>query len=61
MPLYDAFISYSHAKDKPIASPLQSAIQRLGKPWYRRRARAGTNTASPIIRRPSTKERPLDK
>jgi tetratricopeptide (TPR) repeat protein len=38
MPLYDAFISYSHAKDKPIASALQSAIQRLGKPWYRRRA-----------------------
>jgi hypothetical protein len=35
--LYDAFISYSHAKDKPIASALQSTIQRLGKPWYRRR------------------------
>src|SRR5580658_1333571 len=38
MKLYDAFISYSHAKDKPIAAALQSAIQRLGKPWYRRRA-----------------------
>src|SRR5215470_1130737 len=37
MAAYDAFISYSHAKDKPIASALQSAIQRLGKPWYRRR------------------------
>ena len=37
MALYDAFISYSHAKDKPIASALQSAMQRLGKPWYRRR------------------------
>src|SRR5262245_5054518 len=37
MALYDAFISYSHAKDKPIASALQSAIQRLGKPWYQRR------------------------
>jgi tetratricopeptide (TPR) repeat protein len=37
MALYDAFISYSHAKDRPIASALQSAIQRLGKPWYRRR------------------------
>ena len=33
----DAFISYSHAKDKPIAAALQSAIQKLGKPWYRRR------------------------
>ena len=38
MAVYDAFISYSHAKDKPIAAALQSAIQKLGKPWYRRRA-----------------------
>ncbi len=38
MPAYDAFISYSHAKDKPIAAALQSVVQRLGKPWYRRRA-----------------------
>jgi len=37
MALYDAFISYSNAKDKPIAAALQSAIQKLGKPWYRRR------------------------
>ena len=36
--LYDAFISYSHAKDKPVAAALQSVVQRLGKPWYRRRA-----------------------
>jgi hypothetical protein len=38
MALYDAFISYSHAKDKPIAAALQSTVQKLGKPWYRRRA-----------------------
>src|SRR5437764_48385 len=38
MALYDAFISYSHAKDKPIAASLQSVVQKLGKPWYRRRA-----------------------
>jgi tetratricopeptide (TPR) repeat protein len=38
MKLHDAFISYSHAKDKPIATALQTAIQKLGKPWYRRRA-----------------------
>ncbi len=38
MAIYDAFISYSHAKDKPIAAAIQSAIQKLGKPWYRRRA-----------------------
>ena len=38
MGLYDAFISYSHAKDKPIAAALQSIIQKLGKPWYNRRA-----------------------
>jgi hypothetical protein len=35
---YDGFISYSHAKDKAIATALQSAMQRLGKAWYRRRA-----------------------
>ena len=38
MATYDGFISYSHAKDKPIAAVLQSTIQKLGKPWYRRRA-----------------------
>jgi tetratricopeptide (TPR) repeat protein len=38
MSTYDAFISYSHAKDKPIAAALQSVVQALGKPWYRRRA-----------------------
>jgi WD40 repeat protein len=38
MAVYDGFISYSHAKDRPIASALQSAIQKLGKPWYQRRA-----------------------
>jgi hypothetical protein len=38
MALYDAFVSYSHAKDKPIAAALQSRVQKLGKPWYRRRA-----------------------
>ncbi|MEO8667321.1 MAG: TIR domain-containing protein, partial [Bauldia sp.] len=38
MPAYDAFISYSHARDKAIASALQSVIQKVGKPWYRRRA-----------------------
>src|SRR6185369_2742799 len=31
-------ISYSHAKDKPVAAALQSVVQTLGKPWYRRRA-----------------------
>ena len=36
--MYDAFVSYSHAKDKPVAAALQSVIQKLGKPWYRRRA-----------------------
>jgi tetratricopeptide (TPR) repeat protein len=37
-PVYDAFISYSHASDRTLAANLQAAIQRLGKPWYRRRA-----------------------
>jgi tetratricopeptide (TPR) repeat protein len=38
MASYDAFISYSHAKDKPIAAALQSVVQTLGKPWYKRRS-----------------------
>jgi hypothetical protein len=38
VPVYDAFISYSHAKDKPIAVALQSVIQKLGEAWYQRRA-----------------------
>jgi hypothetical protein len=36
--IYDAFISYSHAKDKPIATVLQSVVRKLGKAWYRGRA-----------------------
>ena len=35
---YDAFISYSHAKDRPLAIALQRVIQTLGKPWFRRRS-----------------------
>jgi hypothetical protein len=35
---YDAFISYSHGRDKPIAAALQAVVQKLGKPRHRRRA-----------------------
>ncbi|MDA4110353.1 TIR domain-containing protein [Mycolicibacterium holsaticum] len=35
---YDAFISYSHAADGRLAPELQRALQRLAKPWYRRRS-----------------------
>src|SRR5579862_9745249 len=35
---YDAFVSYSHGQDAGIAAALQSVVQKLGKPWYRRRA-----------------------
>lgn len=35
---YDGFISYSHAADGQLAPSLQKALQRLGKPWYRRRS-----------------------
>jgi MTH538 TIR-like domain (DUF1863) len=34
---YDAFVSYSHAKDAVLASALQSILQKLGKAWYQRR------------------------
>src|SRR5690242_4542269 len=36
--IYDGFISYSSTRDRTIASALQSAIQKLGRPWYRRRS-----------------------
>jgi len=35
---YNAFISDSHATDKPIATALQAVVQKLGKAWYRPRA-----------------------
>ncbi len=34
---YDIFISYSHVKDNGIASSLQTALQRIAKPWYKLR------------------------
>lgn len=33
---YNAFISYSHAADGKLAPAMQSALQALAKPWYRR-------------------------
>lgn len=38
VPAYDAFISYSHAKDRAVATALQRGLHTLGKPWYRMRA-----------------------
>ncbi len=35
---YDAFLSYSHAADGRLAPALQSALERLARPWYRLRA-----------------------
>ncbi|MGE0816765.1 MAG: TIR domain-containing protein [Vicinamibacterales bacterium] len=35
---YHAFISYSHAADGKLAPALQSALHRLGKPWFRLRS-----------------------
>ena len=35
---YDAFISYSHSADDRFAPALQNGLQRLARPWYRRRA-----------------------
>lgn len=35
---YNAFISYSHKADSRFVPVLHSAIEQLGKPWYRRRA-----------------------
>src|SRR5215217_8706574 len=38
VPMYDAFISYSHAADGKLAPALQQGLQGFAKPWYRRRA-----------------------
>ena len=35
---FDAFISYSHAADGRLAPAVQRGLQRLAKPWHRRRA-----------------------
>jgi WD40 repeat protein len=35
---YDAFISYSHAADGKLAPALRAGLERLAKPWNRRRA-----------------------
>ena len=37
-PVYDAFLSYSHAADELLAPRLQAGLQRFAKPWWRRRA-----------------------
>lgn len=36
--MYDAFLSYSHAADNPLAPGVQRDLHRLAKPWYRPRA-----------------------
>ncbi len=35
---YDAFISYSHAMDRPVAAALQSGLHRLARRWHQIRA-----------------------
>jgi MTH538 TIR-like domain (DUF1863) len=35
---YDAFVSYSHAADGALAPAVQRGLQRLARPWHRRRA-----------------------
>ena len=36
--MYDAFMSYNHAAQGRLAPSLQSALQRLAKPWWRMRS-----------------------
>ena len=35
---YDVFVSYAHAADNVLAPALRLGLERLTKPWYRRRA-----------------------
>jgi hypothetical protein len=37
MSRYDAFISYSHARDLAVAEALQTELQTFARPWYRPR------------------------
>jgi tetratricopeptide (TPR) repeat protein len=34
-PIYDAFLSYSHAADGKLAPALQRSLQRFAKPWWK--------------------------
>jgi hypothetical protein len=52
MALNDAFISYSHAKAKPIAAALQSVIQKLGKPLVPTAGAAGVSRRHQPLRDP---------
>ena len=36
---YDAFLSYSRAADEALAPALQAAVERVGRPWHKPRAR----------------------
>lgn len=35
---YDAFISYSHSSDDRLAPAIRDGLQKLAKPWNKRRA-----------------------
>jgi hypothetical protein len=35
---YDAFVSYSHQRDHPLAEALQAELQNFARPWHRPRA-----------------------
>ena len=35
---YNAFISYSHEADEALAADLERALEKLARPWYKRRA-----------------------
>src|SRR5215470_16538542 len=34
MPIYNAFISYSHSDSGAIAPAIQKGLQTIGRPWY---------------------------
>jgi len=38
MASYDAFISYSHSTDERLAPAVRDGLQKLAKPWNKRRA-----------------------
>jgi WD40 repeat protein len=52
MAAYDAFISYSHAADGMLAPALRGGLERLAKPWNRRRALRVFHDASGLAATP---------
>jgi len=53
---YDAFISYSHEQDRALAPAIRSGLERLARPWTRRRALRVFQDASGLAATPGLQD-----